>query len=279
MKRVADIAWSRQLAGTSVSLIALWAFAGAMMVAAHGAAGWWIMQERAEPVAQLAAPAAIMIELAPEPVAPAATEEQIAPDDIDSQAVEETPFEPVEEKIETEEIVEPVEEVAEELPEPVDPVEQLVAALNPVELPVPQARPEPPRKKPEPKKAKQQPSPEKRRAQVKTQQEAPRTAAPQNSSGASSSVSPARWQARVHSHIAKRQRRNVVRKAGESGVSQVRFSIDGNGNVLSASLARSSGNSILDDEAVSMVRRASPIPAPPPGVNSTIVLPIHFNIR
>ena len=279
MKRVADIAWSRQLAGTSVSLIMLWGFAGAMMVAAHGAAGWWIMQERAEPVAQLAAPAAIMIELAPEPVAPAATEEQIAPDDIDSQAVEETPFEPVEEKIETEEIVEPVEEVAEELPEPVDPVEQLVAALNPVELPVPQARPEPPRKKPEPKKAKQQPSPEKRRAQVKTQQEAPRAAAPQNSSGASSSVSPARWQARVHSHIAKRQRRNVVRKAGESGVSQVRFSIDGNGNVLSASLARSSGNSILDDEAVSMVRRASPIPAPPPGVNSTIVLPIHFNIR
>jgi periplasmic protein TonB len=28
-----------------------------------------------------------------------------------------------------------------------------------------------------------------------------------------------------------------------------------------------------------MVRRASPVPAPPPGVNRTIMVPVRFNLR
>lgn len=318
-----DIAWSRQLAGTSVSAVALWAFAGTMVIAAHGAAGWWIMQERPAPMAAAAEPAAIMIDLAAVPMAPAAVEDQIAPDEVDAMAAEEVPVESMEEvelaeavepiepepvleveetppeevePVETAEAVEPdaVEEVVEEVLEPVDPIEQEVAALDPVELPLPQARPQPPRpqevkqekpkeqprKKPEPRKARQQPSVEKQRAQVVTQREAPRAAARQNSSGASSSVSPARWQSRLASHLERRKRYpSAARRQGQQGTAQVRFTIDGSGNVQSVSLVRSSGVPALDEEVVSLVRRASPVPAPPPGVNRTVVVPIRFSVR
>lgn len=319
-----DIAWSRQLAGISVSALMLWLFAGTVVLAAHAAAGWWVLRERPEPMEAAAAPAAIMIDLAAVPMAPAAVEEQIAPDEVDAEAAEAVEAEPVEE-IELAEAVEPVtepveaiepepvEEVVETPPEEIEPVEtveavepdevepveaieEMVAALDPVEVPLPVLRPEPekpevkpevrqekpkekPRRKPEAKPKPAAPSVEKRRAQVETKQDAPRAAAPQSSSGAAPSISPARWQARVHSHIARRQKRDVVRKAGDTGTSQVRFSIDGSGNVLSAALARSSGNAMLDDEAVSMVRRSSPVPAPPPGVNRTIILPIRFSTR
>ncbi len=317
-----DIAWSRQLTGISASALMLWLFAGTVVLAAHAAAGWWVMRERPQPMDAAAEPSAIMIDLAAVPMAPAAVEEQIAPDEVDSAAVEAVEAVPVEE-VDLAEAVEPVtqpveaiepepvEEVAETPPEevepvetveavepdevePIEPIEEMVAALDPVEVPLPVVRPEPEKKevkqdKPKEKPRKKQevkakpkpatPSVEKRKAQVRTQNDAPRAAAQQNSSGATPSVSPARWQSRVHSHIARRQKRDIVRKAGDTGTSQVRFSIDGSGNVLSASLARSSGNSMLDNEAVSMVRRSSPVPAPPPGVNRTIILPIRFNTR
>jgi len=252
-------------------------------------------------------------------MAPAAVEDQISPDEVDSMAAEEVPVETMEEvelaeavepiepepvqeveetppeevePVETAEAVEPdaVEEVVEEVLEPIDPIEEQVAALDPVELPLPQTRPQPPRKqevkqekprkKPEPRKVKQQPSAEKRRAQVVTQREAPRAAAQQNSSGTSSSVSPARWQARVASHLERRKRYpSAARRQGQQGTAQVRFTFDGSGNVQSVSLVRSSGVPALDEEVVSLVRRASPIPAPPPGVNRTIVVPIRFSVR
>ena len=326
----ADIAWSRQLAGTSVSAVVLWIFAGTVVMAAHGAAGWWLMQERPAPAA-MAEPAAIMIDLAAVPMAPAAVEDQIAPDEVDAEAaeaveaetveevevaqvvrpvepdrveeVEETPPEEVEpiepepavEIEETPEAVEPepVEEVVEEI---VEPVEQEVAALDPVEVPLPQMRPEPPRKqevkqekpkekpklrkKPEPVKARQAPSADKRKAQVRAPVEAPRAAAQQSSSGAAASVSPARWQARVASHLERRKRYPAAAKRqGQQGTAQVRFTIDGSGHVQSVSLVRSSGVAALDEEVVALVRRASPVPAPPPGVNRTIIVPIRFSMR
>lgn len=309
-----DIAWSRQLAGTSVSAIVLWIFAGTVVLAAHGAAGWWAMQDRTEPMASAPEPAAIMIDLAAAPMAPAAVEDQIAPDEVDSEAAEAVPVEPLEE-VEVAEAVEPVvepiepeavEEIEEILPETVEaiepepveeiePVEEMVAALDPVEVPLPQVRPEPPkeevkekprekpRKKPEQAKAKPKPStpaPEKRKAQVQTQREAPRAAAQQNSSGSAASVSPARWQARVASHLERRKRYpSAAKRQGQQGTAQVRFTIDGSGNVQSVSLVRSSGVALLDEEVVALVRRASPVPAPPPGVNRTIVVPIRFSMR
>ena len=93
-------------------------------------------------------------------------------------------------------------------------------------------------------------------------------------------ATPARWQARVASHLERRKRYpSAARKQGQQGTAQVRFTIDGSGNVQSVSLVRSSGVPLLDEEVVALVRRASPVPAPPPGVNRTIVVPIRFSMR
>jgi len=66
---------------------------------------------------------------------------------------------------------------------------------------------------------------------------------------------------------------------GSQGTAMVAFSINRSGTVTSASLARSSGDSALDAEAVSLVRRASPVPAPPPEVGGSsirLAVPIRF---
>ena len=70
-----------------------------------------------------------------------------------------------------------------------------------------------------------------------------------------------------------------ARRRGEEGVAYVSFAIDPQGRVLSAQLARSSGHSELDQEVLALVRRASPLPPPPPGVPSTITAPVKFAIR
>lgn len=82
------------------------------------------------------------------------------------------------------------------------------------------------------------------------------------------------------SHLERRKRYPPgARSRGETGIAYVRFRIDDAGNVLSASLARSSWFSELDTEVVELVRRASPVPAPPSSVNETITAPVQFSIR
>jgi protein TonB len=53
-----------------------------------------------------------------------------------------------------------------------------------------------------------------------------------------------------------------------AGTASVTFTISRMGEVLSARLANSSGDRALDAEAVSQPRRASPLPAPPPGIGA-----------
>jgi protein TonB len=62
----------------------------------------------------------------------------------------------------------------------------------------------------------------------------------------------------------------------------VTFTIDREGHVLSAKLARSAGSEALDDEAVAMIRRAEPLPAVPPeipGQSVTLTVPVSFSFR
>ncbi len=93
-------------------------------------------------------------------------------------------------------------------------------------------------------------------------------------------MSPATWQSRLMSHLERRKRYPAgARARGETGVAYVRFRIDDAGNVLSANLARSSGFPELDAEVVDLVRRASPVPAPPAGVNKNITAPVRFSVR
>jgi protein TonB len=67
--------------------------------------------------------------------------------------------------------------------------------------------------------------------------------------------------------------------AASTGTASVAFTIARSGQVLSARLIGSSGNPALDAEAVSLPRRASPVPAPPPDFGGgvlTLTVPIHF---
>ncbi len=73
-----------------------------------------------------------------------------------------------------------------------------------------------------------------------------------------------------------------ARERDEQGVATVTFSMDRSGHVLSASLARSSGSTALDEEAVAMVRRAEPLPPVPAdiaGATIKLTLPVAFSLR
>lgn len=85
--------------------------------------------------------------------------------------------------------------------------------------------------------------------------------------------------------IAHLQRHRVypeqARAAGIKGVSTVNFQLARSGAVVGVSLVRSSGNAILDQAAVAMVRRASPFP-PFPGDyqgSGSFTAPLNFNLR
>lgn len=301
-----------------VGEILLWSFAAVIMLSVHAGLAALLLLEPEPTAAQDAPPAAIMIEMAAMPEAVDNTENVINPDTAEAEDIKSDTVEPVEEVAEVppepqqepEPVVEPVveetppepvQEVAElppeELPEPVeeiDPIQQeMVAALENVEVPLPVTRPPPPaEKKPEPKKVEEKKKPDQQNKKPPPASKAAqmakvdatqsnRTAAQKTSVGSSSSsVSPARWQSRLMAHLERRKRYPAdARSRKEQGTAYVRFQIDDSGNVLSVSLSRSSGFSALDEEVVAMVRRASPVPAPPPGANKTIVAPVLFTIR
>jgi periplasmic protein TonB len=103
----------------------------------------------------------------------------------------------------------------------------------------------------------------------------------QSQAGGTASVSS--YQALVLAHL---QRHRVypseARNRGVTGVAAVRFALSSNGSVISAGLARSSGESILDSAAVDMVRRASPFPPFPSGMGRArldFAAPIRFDLR
>jgi len=85
-------------------------------------------------------------------------------------------------------------------------------------------------------------------------------------------MSPARWQSRVFAHL----NRHKPRNARNRGVVQVQFSFNAGGDVVVGQTAQFVGRPALDEAAVSLVRRSSPIPAPPPALPTSIVVPIDF---
>lgn len=343
MTAYADTSWSSDVSRLTPRQASLWTVAAATMLAVHVAAAWWATRLDPEPAAEPAAQTAIMIDLAPVAESPPAVEEQQALDTVDSLAAvapdtvepleaadagspvaeseealpapaetEPLPEEPLEAEpplaqeplaeAEPEELA-PVEETAEPVEE-IDPVDrQIELALENVEVPLPVARPQPPKpaperearprrevrkaERPEPKREVRRaereraaPAPQRSQARATEARNANRAAASAASAGRSASVSPARWASRLRAHLERRKRYpNEARRERQQGTASVRFSVDANGNVGSVALNRSSGYPQLDQEAVSMVRRASPVPAPPPGVNRTIVVPVNFSLR
>jgi protein TonB len=294
----------------------LWTTAGVLIATAHAGAVAVLLREPDMVVADSGPPPAIMIELAPEPEAVITDETEISTEQVDAEEVKTATSEPLPEPI-LEPVEQPLPEppppepepepeVAEvqpevppliepePLPEPlpeIDPIEQMVMAeLENVEVPIPMLRPpvpkpeiekkkEPARKKVVKKQAAPPASQAARTAKAEVAQST-RNAAAATASGAGRSVSPARWQSRLMSHLERRKRYpSAARSNREEGTVYVRFRIDDSGNVLSVSLSRSSGFPTLDNAVLDMVRAASPVPAPPVGVNKTITAPVRFNLR
>ncbi|EHO0415531.1 energy transducer TonB [Campylobacter jejuni] len=70
----------------------------------------------------------------------------------------------------------------------------------------------------------------------------------------------------------------------QEGVVRIRVSIDESGNVLSKELKKSCPYAALNDEALSLFKRASPLPKPPKemlknGDKISFVIPIDYNIK
>lgn len=256
-------------ARTSLGIGALWSGAALAAVAGHAVVAAialsWTPGEGVPP----AAPPVLMISLAPI-TAPQVSEQQVAPG---PQAADSMPQE-------EQKLPEKVIETEKDIPKLPEKKEEAVAMLPPP-MPEPKARPvtreipveakKEERKKTERKVASHAAAPATFEAPRADQANAPAAGAARVSPSALAS-----WKGDLMAHLNRYKR--YPSGSSSNGTTVVSFSIDRAGAVTSARLARSSGDRALDDEAVSLPRRASPLPKPPEGVGGSIALsvPIHF---
>lgn len=93
----------------------------------------------------------------------------------------------------------------------------------------------------------------------------------------------ANWQARVLGHLEARKRYPyIAQRKRQEGIVYVRFVMDREGRVLARQLEQGVRSDELNEEAINLIKRAEPLPAPPvdvPGETIELVLPIRFSIR
>jgi protein TonB len=91
------------------------------------------------------------------------------------------------------------------------------------------------------------------------------------------------WQARLFRHIARfRTYPQAARTAHATGDSLLAFTLARNGTVSSVRVVASSGHRLLDEAAVEVLRRASPMPPLPPevpGQSLSLTIPMRFRLR
>lgn len=91
----------------------------------------------------------------------------------------------------------------------------------------------------------------------------------------------ASWKQTLVAHVAKQQRYPTEAR-GRQGVVNIAFTLDRHGGVANSRIAKSSGSSALDNEALDMIKRAAPFPTPPaeiPDNELSFVIPIQFAAR
>lgn len=91
------------------------------------------------------------------------------------------------------------------------------------------------------------------------------------------------WQGTLLAHLERHKRYPRAAQARrQEGVVKVAFTLDRRGNVLAAALRDTSGHRLLDAEALEMLRRAAPLPPPPPEVDGDtveLVVPVQFFMK
>jgi len=242
-----------------------WLICAAVVLAAHGGAAS-VLATWSEPELAGAPSDAIMLDLSPVAAAPSTEKTDVAPDQVDQKA-EPLPPDPVE-KVEKEDLTppEPVEKV--EQPKEEKPPEK------PAEVTLP--KPEPPKKKPPPKK---------RVAAINTKRAAADVQSPRetNTSAGNSGAARATFAQMIVAHLNRHKNYpSDARARHEEGTVLLSFTIDRDGRLLSGSVARSSGFSELDREALDMLRRAQPYPQPPgdlAGQRFPFTAPMRYYLR
>ena len=252
-----------------------WAGAAAIVCTVHvGGAGLALMQWPEQDAEDAAG--ALMMELAP----------VLAVTPVDSPDIAHGPL--VQEAMATPQAVrETVQEVAKDLPL----LEPSPAPEPEVALPTP--RPEA-KEQPRQEEAKE-PVPEKQEAEQASAaplttapprveaQPAPSAAAPSPGQAPSIARVQASWQKRLIDHLNRHKRYpDAARSRRAQGIVVVAFRLDSSGQVVASRVTKSSGSQALDEEALAVLKRASPLPAPPEqiaGPMLDLVLPIQFRIK
>jgi periplasmic protein TonB len=221
-----------------------WTLAGVTILAAHAAIvasiGLWYVREPVEPHII----PAIAVTLAPvEASSPEFQNQDIAVGPTMQQA-DAAPME--ERKVEEK----PAEQVEQPPPQP-----QAEVTLSPKEEKVEKVEPQP-----------MTPAPETR-------------ALPKNDRVAEFSVAGSNaYDALIFGHL-QRFKRYPLAAHGGSGTVMVQFELNRAGEVISSKVTKSSGNQILDREALEILHRASPFPAFPaakPGTEDSFIAPVNF---
>jgi protein TonB len=91
------------------------------------------------------------------------------------------------------------------------------------------------------------------------------------------------WQKALVSHLNRFKRYpDGARARGSQGSVLVEFTIDRAGNVVASRVVQRSGSTFLDEEAIAVLQRASPLPRPPADMTGELfplTLPIQFRIK
>lgn len=73
-----------------------------------------------------------------------------------------------------------------------------------------------------------------------------------------------------------------ARRLRQQGVAVLNFTVDRNGQVLSAEIEKSSGFFLLDEETLGLIKRVQPLPVPPQGMRAhviTVSVPVVFSLN
>jgi protein TonB len=234
-----------------------WAISAAVVVGVHGgiaaAIGWapsadyeQVFPYDFQNVGELAAPVEVLTDLPPGP------EQQMSEASVSkpTESLEEKPEEKVESK--------PIEEVPEVPP-----------AANP-EVPVEEV-----------KELKQE-TPQRQEARQPAPATTAPVAVPDRVAAVAASQVPV-WKGQISGLLERNKRYPPsAQDRSEQGVVQLAFSLDRKGLVVTSRIVTGSGSAALDEEAMALLRRAQPFPAPPPqmaGELVNLVVPIRFNLK